>query len=465
LFIDTVNNKEFQTLTGARSEAFETGPMTFHLDKLDLAKYTIINLVQFYPPEAPVFGYLDRRVLSPSVTLRRKSGSEIVEQDRIKQIELASLYYINEHQKTNLEDLYIIYCDNEDAYLWLRGDLISLKTLKPCEKIASGNPILIFNEKYVWYPLMQRDDTKQSKSLNNLVEKYKTDIQKPLLSETEEKLLQKLLLVTELTGPEYDMAILSAAKVSSFYGFYYRVKNKEISRKWHELFPDLTEGQIQSTIPPHPLGGFDDVILEQISGRANYLSPISAYLAALGKDKDKNSIALMGKKYRELGFEWNCLWTLGFEESTIDDSFFSHGGTCEVHANNFSSILNLLGVDNIIIHGYKIGESTHQIVYIPECDWVFTNVRLMASQGTILHCPKTIFMISDKDNWAIIVKDSYIGTMPPSQAVEKLEFLKAKHGDYIKGVNTDKQVSEISFEELIKYLKKKDKSWEPIKLP
>lgn len=466
LFISIVNEKEYLTLTDERSRTFDTIPMVFSLDGLNLSSYKSIDLARFYPAGSPLFSYLDRRILSPAATLRKKSGVEIIQQDKIKQIELASLLYARERQRVGLNDIYVIYCDNEDAYLWSKKGLVSLRTLKPREKIDSGNPILIFNERYVWYPLMQRDDTKRSRSLNNLVEKYKTYIQKPLLSEAEDKILQKLLLTTGLVGPEYDMAILSAARVSSFYGYRQPLtRNGLITKKWRALFPGLTSKQVQSVIQYHPAGGADDIILEQIAKRANYLSPISAYLAAAGTDKNKDLLRKVADEYKKLGFEWNCLWTLGFEQMTIDESYYSGGGTCEIHANSLSAVLDMADIYNIVIHGYLIGKFTHQIVYMPEYDKVFSNGWLVDSQGTVLHCPKAIFMISDKDTWATPIEGSYIGTMSPLQASENLELLKAKHGDDIRGIRVGLGISEISFEELIKYLKAKNKNWKPIELP
>ncbi len=80
--------------------------------------------------------------------------------------------------------------------MWKDGELIDAN-LNAVDRIE-GNPILIFNENYVWYPLMEKDDTSKDSTLRALVEKYSTDVKVPKLSDFESEIVKELKIVTEL---------------------------------------------------------------------------------------------------------------------------------------------------------------------------------------------------------------------------------------------------------------------------
>ncbi|MFA5524334.1 MAG: hypothetical protein WDA24_08235 [Tissierellales bacterium] len=72
----------------------------------------------------------------------------------------------------------------------------------------SGNLVLIFNEDYTWYPLMERDDTDQDSILDILVSTYTTkDTKIPKLSEKEEKLVETLRESTEIKDETEEIKI------------------------------------------------------------------------------------------------------------------------------------------------------------------------------------------------------------------------------------------------------------------
>jgi hypothetical protein len=103
--------------------------------------------------------------------------------------------------KENTPENYIIYCDNENAYI--SGSL---------ESSIKGNPILIFNESYVWYPLMRRDDSAKDSILEDLVKCYVTSITIPALTDFEAGLIPNLKENTVLSSDaERIMAVIAAA--------------------------------------------------------------------------------------------------------------------------------------------------------------------------------------------------------------------------------------------------------------
>ena len=79
------------------------------------------------------------------------------------------------------DQMYIIYCDNENSYLYHGGDVIWAENLDTTAHIE-GNPILVFNEQNVWYPWMGRDDTENDTTLRSVVDRYATDITEPELT-------------------------------------------------------------------------------------------------------------------------------------------------------------------------------------------------------------------------------------------------------------------------------------------
>jgi len=130
---------------------------SFSFDDVDFDKYELITSKEIYPPDYPFPPFFDRRMAPISVSLKTFDS-------KITQLEKAERLYF-EAKHGGASDLFLLYCDNENAYLYQDGSLIWAESQ---EKVTSveGNPVLIFNEQYVWYPLMERNDTDKSELLN-----------------------------------------------------------------------------------------------------------------------------------------------------------------------------------------------------------------------------------------------------------------------------------------------------------
>ncbi|HEC92517.1 MAG TPA: hypothetical protein ENI51_05970 [Candidatus Atribacteria bacterium] len=143
---------------------FETPPFSF--DDVDFSSYEIIKSKEYYPEGYPVLPFLDRRLLPIASTLKSA-------ENQLTQLEMGVQMYFATKEEN--EEMYLIYCDNENTYLSTGEDILSMKTLESAERI-DRNPILIFNDQYVWYPLMERDDTDKNETLKELIIYYATEL-------------------------------------------------------------------------------------------------------------------------------------------------------------------------------------------------------------------------------------------------------------------------------------------------
>lgn len=431
---------------------------------LDLNRYQIISTANFYK-DSPVLTYLDQRAFSISSTLKRfdQGLKQTTGQNRITQLNKAILYYLT-LENTNI---YLIYCDNENTYIYCDSRLLWAKTLE--EAPIVGNPILIFNEENVWYPLMGRDDTNKDPTLEDIVKKVSTATQIPLLDPFEEYTIEDLKLVTALDDEDQlAMAILSALKTSAYYVYKKNFMiNEEISKKWMQLFPEVDNSRFFIIMPPPLVGGVDIIIINEMIRRGNYLSPITAYIASIADKKvDKETMKKLSKSYRDMGFEWSCLWDLMIQGYTIDEALYTNGGMCQVHAHNIASVLDVAEIDNYLLSGRMLRQYTHQINYVPTYDVVFSNGDLRDDHKTILHCPRALFSLSYAGKWAFIVENDYFGTFPPHEVKKYLSFLKKQHNDNIKGVSfSDGKLVEISYDTLMDFLEEEQEKWIPLEIP
>lgn len=286
-----------------------SGP-PFSLDYVDFTKYDIIKSSELYPEGYPVLPYLDRRMLTIATTLK-PVGS------RLNQLEKAEQYYfyLKEHG-AGVDELYLIYCDNESAYMYDRGNLIEASNLESVGQVE-GNPILIFNEASVWYPLMGRDDTSNDATLKQVIDKYATSVTTPELTDFEALMVEKLVEVTALEGLQKDAAIVFAARSSDYITVH---DNRPFQPLWQN-FTSINE-KVRATL------------MGNVLKESGYLSPISAYLAAItAKYEGEAKLEAACDEYCRhatppgTAGPGGLLWMLGIVAYTIDDMYYAHAGT------------------------------------------------------------------------------------------------------------------------------------------
>jgi hypothetical protein len=378
------------------------GSPPFSFDDVDFSTYTTLGFREYYPQGYPVFSFLDRRILPIASTLKSKDN-------RLTQLEKGVQAYFAERGE---KEMYLLYCDNENTYLYSDDDIIWADTLEPVEEI-DGNPILIFNEEYVWYPLMERDDTDKDALLKTLVTACATDVTVPHLEEGELAFLDELKRVTELQSHlEEDMALLSALRP---------VWNLEKYSKT-DLYERVGESGIDFI-------GERRFLLKQ----GNYLSPITAYLAAISEAcEGENKMIEVSREYLKHastdtlqfaahGHTWYC----DLVEQTIEESYTTKAGHCIVQAANISAALDLAHMEYYWVEGYseKIvsGPNAHDWLCIPACDGTVSNGLYLPGKKLLLN---RIDFVANNDTWAYIKElERWVGTASPRELIVMLRKL------------------------------------------
>ena len=415
----------------------------FSFDLVDFSKYRIISSKDIYPTEYPVFDYIDRRLSPVSVTLKTYND-EITELEKIVQLYL----------KDNSLDKYIINCDNDKAYLWKDGKLIDAN-LKVVEKLE-GNPILIFNEKYVWYPLMERNDSSKDYTLKMLVEKYSTDVKMPKLSDFEAEIVKELKIVTELKDDKQK----KLAKLSSI-----RAGIRYFGEDWRSVFPEIRN-----------YGTFY-CIMKEIIKDGNYLSPITAYLSAIVSTKPNiDGLRCMCKEYLRYAstngkFAHGHLWKCAMVEYLIEDAYRAKTGHCVDQSANLMAVLNLAGVECNRISAVSVLNIVHDWLYIPKYDIILSNGKIDTFNKVIWTTRdgkklNIIRFISYRDNWSLILPyNYYTGTLSPEETINILQYLRSVHDeDIYGGIKIGGEWQTISFNKLIRTIESKKYSWKALTL-
>lgn len=426
-----------------------SGP-PFNLDRVDLSSYNLQGPKEFYPEKVPYYDFLDLRVEPVSSVLKTQSK-------HISQIEKAFLLYFVQ-KKEIFPPPFIIYCDNHHAYLTSHNKLISAKTGKEVDNVR-GNPILIFNEHSVWYPLMGRDETENDNLLSQIVSRYSTENSLPELSEFERKIIPELRNASSLESKvETNLAKIAAVRASPL---------------GSDAFSSLFQRQLRS----YPRQIWHGLTLNWIK-RANYLSPFSAYLAGIIDSQNLESSVekLVNRWHWDYEYRWGHIWKCGVVEYTIDEVRRTHYFHCVTHAVSLSSVLDLARINNLLIQG-SWGDPgvTHTYVAIPELGFVLSNGEL-ANKNTVINKSQkdwdTLWFISNGEKWAFPYINYYCGNLPPKELAQTLEQLEGQYGDHFNGFKSSQGKGKTHFHrsylesgDYIRSLYQEQKRWEPFELP
>jgi hypothetical protein len=394
-----------------------TGP-PFSFENVDFPKYRIIDFREYYPEGYPVFPFLDRRILPVASTLKSA-------ENQITQLELGIQYYFS----SNESERYLIYCDNENTYLYGGESLVWMKSGGPVETIQ-GNPILIFNEHHVWFPLMDRDDTAKDQTLRDLVQMYITEITIPPLEESEINLLEGLKRVTSLQSDyERDMVLLYSLRPCWGFNTYVQSDAYNTVRRHH---PDLNDFTLEITS-------------RMFMRHANHVSPVTSYLAAvMNYYRGKDMLERLEIEYvrhaatPSLSYAHGHTWFCDYVEQTVDECYTTRAGHCIVQACNIAAVLDIVDIEYYWLEGFS-DEITfiHDWLYLPHFDTIISNgIITPYRDGTILFHVREypldqIDFIAQNDSWAFFRDLKLSGTIPPQDLMELLTELEGLHHDDI----------------------------------
>jgi hypothetical protein len=147
---------------------------------------------------------------------------------------------------------------------------------------------------------------------------------------------------------------------------------------------------------------------------------------------------------------WGHLWKCGLVEYTIEESYLSKTGHCYNQAPNMGAALDLAGIDNYELS--LCGQEYHIHLYLPEHGLIMSNGAVFGGNSGIMRNNNLLF-IRHGDQWAQIGYGypNYFGTMPPEEAISKINYLREIRGGNI-----------LIREYAIQSAKEK---WEPLRLP
>jgi len=260
---------------------------------------------------------------------------------KIPELSLAECLYFE--KKSTGGTPYLLISDSGKGYLVSKDDLIDPLSGKVIEKVEiEGSIVLVMNHEDVWYPLMERDDRARNADLRTVVSAYCEEGRKPVLTELEASLLEKLKKGTTIQDElDENWAVFFASRTGKQNAW-----NAEPMRKLcSKLFPDrYAENQNRPDDNPYEVVALNMVVTEL----ANRLSPAAARLAALGREKTsvvEAMKAIAGQyeswfKRSDNGFVYGyyyCNWL-----PTLEDKLLSGLGDCFVEAGNVGAAMQLM---------------------------------------------------------------------------------------------------------------------------
>lgn len=440
------------------------------MTRVDSNRYRVVSETDLYPEDYPLLPWLDRRIAPFAVTLKDKER-------RLTPLERAEHEYFRAKEAgAATESLFLIACDDGGAYLHNDGELWSARGGTPVSQVH-GNPLLIFNQEVVWYPLMERDDSDYSAPLARVVDTYSTDICVPTLDPWEYQKFKRLRQTTQLiTEQQFDLASLVATRAQG-------IGKLVFTEVWDRVLP-------HQEFDPWTLS-IKMGILKECLRYASYLSPITAYLATLIMESPDREVGIraLGQEYlKHAGVirkderewkkpgrleAWGHLWGCCFFEHDINDVYRTQGGAhCVSQAMNLSPVLDLAGAEHYVTHFNRggVGARDHHFIYSCDGEFVIDDgiVNYFATDHPTTTNWGSLLSFSQDGHWAGTVAGQFYGNVSPQETIEVVQQIDGMIGDkftvYFLSFLGD-EPKRISKAEFIAYLHSIADEWQPVKLP
>lgn len=300
----------------------------------------VVHFKDFYDTDAPFFNWLDQRLPLLWNAMRGKYY-------KMSYFSLAEAFYFEQRSFGN--QVYLMFSDQERGYVTDGNKIYDPLTRTEINSSTMvGRIILIMNQKYVWYPLFNRDDSMLDAKLRTIITKYSINSSYPSLSSAENEFIPNLISATKIKD-ETDKIL--AIKLSGHFGQQYMWRTKALKDLTMTLLPTHVMEMGSGVSPnndPSELGEMNYVPMMI----GNRLSPSSAILADLLKTNSGNlgtAFSSASDKYMSWfkgGQDGVCrryywLWTPSFEDKVI-----SNVGNCNVEGLNMASAIVNAKVSN-----------------------------------------------------------------------------------------------------------------------
>jgi len=370
----------------------------------------------------PRLPFVDRRLAPLSVSL--KTEGKVV-----TPLELAVIRYFARRETLETSDrLFVVLCGDGSAYL-IEADTITDAVSGTSMSALCGQPILVWNEHSVLYPLMERDDRDADASLARAVACLGVDVGFPTLDPSERILVNDLRLVSELDDHrQRRMAGLASVRAGGWRFHPY-------GDIWRRFIPTA---DLDIDISRR-LG-----IVREFDLWANRVSPVTAHLFAVceGERRTADRLRALSREYlvqtgvvrdaEARGWKpawrlesWGHLWPCGLMEHTIDDAFRSRTGHCVSQSHMISAVLEAVGISHVVVNFDRggVGEGiNHHFVLTQDGTSLFDdgilNIRGVDAD-TEDYGPLLSFSIDGK--WASTSGDHLYGNIDSPQCGESIE--------------------------------------------
>lgn len=316
---------------------------------------------------------------------------------------------------------YLVVTGNGSAFVAYESGG-TVKLVRYDGKVVNDKPknvVLVFNDRYVWYPLMGRNDTSKDPGLAEVVRMYATKDDLPNLTEEERSLIKVLKENTEFNNETDELwALYFAARLHVASWQYYPKIMKILYPHEYQLWSINSNNSIYWGYGPNIMH-CKDTYIAVIS---NELSPGTAMIAGLMRKLENQSLDTMmsivfgdrqwyvikGVNLRIAGL---YLW---FNSEiffmTIDDGLLSHGGICIMMSAMAAGILRLADVPGLeyyiagMQHTDRPGGHANVPVFMGREYGTINNLKWNNQFNDFENTPHAVFeKIITKNGWAMLV--------------------------------------------------------------
>lgn len=392
------------------------------LSTLDLSAYRVVARGDLYPSGVPSYFLLDQRVGTLPVVLKRDNG-------KVTSLEMAFLrYFVAGPSDRN----YIVLSEDETAYLWLSGSGLLDSDGKRTEAV-SARPILIFNERYVWFPIMGRDDTSKDHVLAELVRELSGQISSTASGTAD----SPSFLPAGVTSEEKDLlAGIAPLSALSEKDLPYAVWAASKARHRSAQFSPYREALKAIPYFPTDLGALESlewqkfyIIGHTFQIHSNRVSSLTAWIAAQEFSDPLEKARAISGLYYEIARcgPWTTgrtVWQAELFWYDIEDSVLSRAGTCAIQSGIVHAILDTAGIENYLIWGWNPGGG-HEYIYLPQFSKEINNGYLIETEGFLEEWLEPSFCslvsLSRNGKFVTFTTAPFPGTMSTADAIWILE--------------------------------------------
>lgn len=368
---------------GKRSGAFQW-------ENFDWKKHreNVIDLFDFYK-DAEKLNWVDNRLVFLWNAMKGLNW-------KMPYTSLAEAEYLRLLSKR--KKVYLILTENRKGYVAeFAGNNIILHDPLTGDTIdnVDGNVVLVMNNKYVWYPLMGRDDRGKDINLKKIVEKYCEEERKPELTEFEKSILGYLREGTKLKDEiESSWTKLFAIRAVNQNTW----RSKPLRKLSAKLFPKRYKEDSGYSDSPQEQVCLGMVITEM----GNRLSPIAATWATMLQKNASNprkAFEALSNQYwkRFHRTDSRSEWVYGDYYRcwlpNLDDKLISGLGNCLVEATNVMAVLSLADLDEWKIYEtnwWRVEDKGGHVVcgaYTPSGNYTLNNGLFRERDGACLNGP------------------------------------------------------------------------------